>query len=66
MQKYPYEEWQASANEADGEKAKKDSKVQSDEERKEEVIQRIKGKQEKISEQEKVISELQSKKNELE
>lgn len=66
LQKYPYEEWQASANEADGEKAKKDLKVQSDEERKEEVIQRIKGKQEKISEQEKVISELQSKKNELE
>ena len=66
LQKYPYEEWQASANEDKGEKAKEDSKVQSDGERKEKVIQRIKGKQERISEQEKVISELQSKKNELE
>ena len=67
LQKYPYEEWQASANEAKREKAKEDSKVQSDGERKEEVIQRIKGKQERISEQEEEISkleiELQSKKN---
>lgn len=70
LQKYPYEEWQASANEAKGEKAKEDSKVQSDGERKEKVIQRIKGKQERISEQEEEISkleiELQSKKNALE
>ena len=70
LQKYPYEEWQASVNEAAGEKAKEDSKVQSDGERKEEVIQRIKGKQERIFEQEEEISkleiELQSKKNELE
>ena len=70
LQKYPYEEWQASANEAKREKAKEDSKVQSDGERKEEVIQRIKGKQERISEQEEEISkleiELQSKKNALE
>lgn len=69
LQKYPYEEWQASANEAKREKAKEDSKVQSDGERKEEVIQRIKGKQERIFEQEEEISkleiELQSKKNEL-
>ena len=61
LQKYPYEEWQALANEAE-----EDSKVQNSGERKEEVIRRIKGKQERISEQEKVISELQSKKNELE
>ena len=70
LQKYPYEEWQASANEAKREKAKEDSKVQSDGERKEEVIRRIKGKQERISEQEEEISkleiELQSKKNALE
>ena len=70
LQKYPYEEWQASANEAKREKAKEDSKVQSDGERKEEVIQRIKGKQERIFEQEEEISkleiELQSKKNALE
>ena len=69
LQKYPYEEWQTSANEAKREKAKEDSKVQSDGERKEEVIQRIKGKQERIFEQEEEISkleiELQSKKNEL-
>ena len=67
LQKYPYEEWQASANEAEGEKAKEGLKVQSDDERKEEVVQRIKGKQERISEQEEEISkleiELQSKKN---
>ena len=56
LQKYPYEEWQASANEAKREKAKEDSKVQSDGERKEKVIQRIKGKQERISEQEEEIS----------
>lgn len=70
LQKYPYEEWQALANEAKGENVKKDSKVKSDGGRKEEVIQRIKGKQERISEQEEEISkleiELQSKKNALE
>ena len=70
LQKYPYEEWQALANEAKREKAKEDSKVKSDGGRKEEVIQRIKGKQERISEQEEEISkleiELQSKKNALE
>ena len=65
LQKYPYEEWQALANEAE-----EDSKVQNSGERKEEVIRRIKGKQERISEQEEEISklkiELQSKKNALE
>lgn len=59
LQKYPYEEWQASANEAEGEKAKEGLKVQNSGERKEEVIQRIKGKQERISEQEEEISKLE-------
>ena len=70
LQKYLYGEWQALANEARGEKVKKASNGKINDERKEEVVQRIKGKQERISEQEEEISklkiELHSKKNALE
>lgn len=67
LQKYPYEEWQASANEDKGEKAKKDSKVQSDDEHeKERLVSEILEKQGEVARLEEEISKLESKKNELE
>ena len=62
LQKYPYEEWQASANEAE-----EDSKVQSDDEHeKERLVSEMLEKQGEVARLEEKISELQSKKNELE
>ena len=67
LQKYPYEEWQASANEAEGEKAKEGLKVQSDDEHeKERLVSKILGKQGEVARLEEEISKLESKKNELE
>ena len=67
LQKYPYEEWQASANEAKGENVKEASKGKNyDEHEKERLVSEILEKQERISEQEEEISKLESKKNELE
>ena len=67
LQKYPYEEWQASANEDKREKAKKDSKVQSDDEHeKERLVSEILEKQGEVARLEEEISKLESKKNELE
>ena len=62
LQKYPYEEWKASANEAE-----EDSKVQSDDEHeKERLVSEMLEKQGEVARLEEKISELQSKKNELE
>lgn len=67
LQKYPYEEWQASSNEAEGEKAKEGLKVQSDDEHeKERLVSKILGKQGEVARLEEEISKLESKKNELE
>ena len=62
LQKYPYEKWQASANEAE-----EDSKVQSDDEHeKERLVSEMLEKQGEVARLEEKISKLQSKKNELE